>query len=148
MSSDVEHFWGPDQRYRIDIDGGIEERDPQSTPQVGNVPRFVAQEMIRLANFERDHLNPLTEDQLRAALIAGETDNLISIVPPNLAFCDQCDRYNDTRSGCETDIRFDETQRIRLELIDWLIGRINPKDAGLINGRRIVDEIDRICPKE
>lgn len=42
-----------------------------------------------------------------------------------------------------------ERARIRTELIDWLIGgRIDPKDAGLINGRRIVTEIDRICPKE
>lgn len=42
-----------------------------------------------------------------------------------------------------------ERERIRAELIDWLIGpHLDPKDAGLINGRRIVDEIDRICPKE
>lgn len=39
-------------------------------------------------------------------------------------------------------------ERIRGELIDWLIGDLSPSDAGLINGRRIVDEIDRICPKE
>lgn len=42
----------------------------------------------------------------------------------------------------------DERARIRTELIDWLIGDIDPKDAGIINSRRIVDEIDRICPKE
>lgn len=44
--------------------------------------------------------------------------------------------------------KLDESDRIRSELIDWLIGDISPCDAGLINGRRIVDEIDRICPKE
>lgn len=42
----------------------------------------------------------------------------------------------------------EERDRVRTELIDWLVGRIDPKDAGLINGRRIVTEIDRICPKE
>lgn len=40
-----------------------------------------------------------------------------------------------------------ERNRIRTELIDWLVGdqSINPP---MINGRRIIDEIDRICPKE
>lgn len=41
-----------------------------------------------------------------------------------------------------------ERARIRTELINWLIGDISPSDAGLINGRRITTEIDRICPKE
>lgn len=41
-----------------------------------------------------------------------------------------------------------ERARIREELEEWLIGRIDPRDAGLYNSRRIVDEIDRICPRE
>lgn len=41
-----------------------------------------------------------------------------------------------------------ERERIRAELIDWLVGYLDPRDAGLVNGRRIMDEIDRICPKE
>lgn len=42
----------------------------------------------------------------------------------------------------------DERKRIREELEEWLIGDIDPLDAGLMNGRRIVAEIERICPKE
>lgn len=41
-----------------------------------------------------------------------------------------------------------ERARIREELEAWLIGRIDPRDAGLYNSRRIVDEIERICSKE
>lgn len=43
-------------------------------------------------------------------------------------------------------VRADERARIRRELRAWLIGDLLPEDAGLVNGRRIVDEIDRICP--
>lgn len=42
----------------------------------------------------------------------------------------------------------EERARIRRELRKWLIDWLAPEDAGLINGRRIVDEINRICPKE
>lgn len=98
----------------------------------------------------------LTEDQLRASLIKGYEESRVSVVPDSLSFCLECDRYFDVQSGCEADIRFDERNRIRTELIDWLIGpRIDPRngllpigDNSIINGRRIVDEIDRICPKE
>lgn len=38
-----------------------------------------------------------------------------------------------------------ERERIRAELIDWLIGDLS-RGGWTINGRRIVDEIDRICP--
>lgn len=38
--------------------------------------------------------------------------------------------------------------RIRRELLAWLIGQLDPADAGLINGCRITDEIARICPEE
>jgi len=41
-----------------------------------------------------------------------------------------------------------ERASIRRELYDWLVGDIDPRDAGLYNSRRIVDEINRICPKE
>lgn len=41
-----------------------------------------------------------------------------------------------------------ERLRIRRDLLDWLIGRIDPRDAGLVNGRRITAEIDRIAPEE
>lgn len=44
--------------------------------------------------------------------------------------------------------RRDERARIRAELLAWLIGDIGEKDAGLVAGRRIVDEINRICPEE
>lgn len=39
----------------------------------------------------------------------------------------------------------EERERIRLELEAWLIKPLGPEDAGLIGGRRIVDEIERIC---
>jgi hypothetical protein len=39
-----------------------------------------------------------------------------------------------------------ERRRIRQELTSWLVGDGDPRDAGLVGGRRIVDEIDRICP--
>lgn len=54
----------------------------------------------------------------------------------------------ETEYELEHSAKADERNRIRTELIDWLVGTILPCDAGLINGRRIVDEIDRICPKE
>jgi hypothetical protein len=38
-----------------------------------------------------------------------------------------------------------QLDRIRAELIDWL-APIRPNEA--LRGRRITDEIDRICPKE
>lgn len=41
-----------------------------------------------------------------------------------------------------------ERARIRRELEEWLIGNSDPRDAGLINSRRIVEEIKRICPEE
>lgn len=53
--------------------------------------------------------------------------------------------YTEEETELITDAKADERERIRAELIDWLIGRLDPHDAGLINGRRIVDEIDRIC---
>lgn len=90
----------------------------------------------------------LTEDQLRAALLRGETEPLVAHVPKDLRFCERCGQYFDSTGGCPGDVMFDDRNHIRLELINWLIGDIDPKDAGLINGRRIVDEIDRICPKE
>lgn len=40
----------------------------------------------------------------------------------------------------------DVRAQIKQELRAWLIGRVDPRDAGLVNGRRIVDEIERICP--
>lgn len=86
------YCWGSSNQYLIDLSGElVEEYGDGSPPQVGNVPRFLSEEIIRLAN-DRD--------------------------------------------------------RIRTELTAWLIGDIDPRDAGLINGRRIVDEIDRICQKE
>lgn len=76
----------------------------------------------------------LTEDRLRAALIAGETENLISVVPPSLSFCEQCGHYGDTRSGCEADIRFDERSKIREKLFAGLetitVSTIWPDDHG------------------
>lgn len=92
----------------------------------------------------------LTEEDLRSALLKGEnhSTSLIGPVPIHLSYCDKCERYFDTRSGCGTDIKADTILRIRVALIDWLIGRLDLKDAGLINGRRIIDEIDRICTKE
>lgn len=76
----------------------------------------------------------LTEEQLRAALIVGETENLISVVPANLAFCGQCGHYGDTRSGCEADIRFDERSKIREKLLAGLepitVSTIWPDDYG------------------
>lgn len=41
-----------------------------------------------------------------------------------------------------------ERARIRRAMEEWLIGDIDPHDAGIFNGRRIVSEIDRICPEE
>lgn len=40
-----------------------------------------------------------------------------------------------------------ERARIREQLEEWLFGR-DPEDAGFMSGRKIVDEINRICPKE
>ena len=48
----------------------------------------------------------------------------------------------------EYGIKVAERAGIRQELWAWLVGDIDPKDAGLVNGRRIVDEINRICPEE
>lgn len=56
--------------------------------------------------------------------------------------------YTEDETELIADAKADERERIRTELIDWLVGTILPCDAGLVNGRRIVDEIDRICPKE
>lgn len=86
----------------------------------------------------------LTEDQLRAALIAGETENLISVVPANLTFCENCGHYGDARAGCEADIRFDQTQRIRLELIDWIKSLPNP---AVVSREYFLSQVDRICPE-
>jgi hypothetical protein len=41
-----------------------------------------------------------------------------------------------------------ERARIRRELLEWLVGDLRPEDAGIVAGRRIVTEIDRICPEE
>lgn len=89
----------------------------------------------------------LTEDQLRAALLRGETGPLVAIVPKNLLFCEKCEQYFDATGGCLGDVLFDERNHIRLELIDWLVGDPAIKPSA-INGRSIVDEIDRICPNE
>lgn len=40
-----------------------------------------------------------------------------------------------------------ERRRIRRELLAWLVGDLGPQDAGIVAGRRVVDEIDRICPE-
>lgn len=39
-----------------------------------------------------------------------------------------------------------ERARIRAELLAWLAGD-RPEDAGIVCGRRVVPEIDRICPE-
>lgn len=64
------YFWGRDQRYYIDPQGTVEETDHESTPQVSEVPKFVAQELIRLAG-ERD--------RIRAELINWLASDLDSI---------------------------------------------------------------------
>jgi hypothetical protein len=42
----------------------------------------------------------------------------------NLAYCQECGRFFDVRSGCDADIRQDERARIRRELLEeinqWL----------------------------
>lgn len=47
------HVWGLNERYYIDSTGLIEENDGESPPQSGQVPRFIAAEMLRLAEIER-----------------------------------------------------------------------------------------------
>lgn len=133
MSSDrVVYRFGPNDRYYIDSEGAVEEidTDPQAAPQAGQIPRFVAAEMIRLDNERREAWHVAAQNE-------RNTERL------------QCGADPASKSeisyaqGIE-----DERDRIRTELIDWLIGDIDPKDAGIVNSRRIVDEIDRICPKE
>lgn len=59
--------------------------------------------------------------------------------------------YTDRETGLIADAKADERDRIRAELIDWLAPKDPDPDLGpvlYIHGRRIADEIDRICPKE
>lgn len=41
-----------------------------------------------------------------------------------------------------------ERAHIRQELIGWMVGNLDLADVGLFNRRRVVAEIDRICPEE
>lgn len=47
------YVWGLNERYYIDSDGVIEENDGESPPQSGQVPKFIAAEILRLAAIER-----------------------------------------------------------------------------------------------
>lgn len=102
--------------------------------------------------------NILTEDQLRAALIAGEAEDAVSIVPQNLAFCERCDHFFDTRAGCEADIRFDVRSKIREALLAQIesvtVSVVWPDDRG--PGTKVEpfvlicdlsDAIDQVLPK-
>lgn len=71
-------------------------------------------------------LSEEVRDEVRAAWIGIATDVI---------------KVRDLRVGA------DERAHIRFQLVDWLIGRVDPRDAGLVNGRHIIDEINRICSK-
>lgn len=90
----------------------------------------------------------------RTAMLTIDRYGLEIFAPQFLTFDEGCLAANHARLRFVTnfdEVRYpltSERQRTRRKLADWLIGNLDPHDAGLINGRRIVDEIDRICPKE
>jgi hypothetical protein len=61
---------------------------------------------------------------------------------------DMVELADDTMKRCFRSGEKVERDRIRRELWAWLVGDVEPRDAGLYNHRRIVDEIKRICPEE
>ena len=62
------YSWGLNERYYIDSDGDIEGSDGESPPQTGTVPKFVAIELLRLADDvekrQLDESSPLTREQV------------------------------------------------------------------------------------
>ncbi len=86
-------------------------------------------------------------ESLAPPIYKGDARVLLNGKPP-LADCRILSEGNYRFALQRVNTNQPERDRIRTELIDWLIGDLSPADAGLINGRRIVDEIDRICPKE
>jgi hypothetical protein len=83
---------------------------------------------------------------------AAERERLSAEERENVWYCAECDRWQDKRTGCEADVRHDESERIRRELLEALDDireeRVVPGESCLfwVKPSRFLDAIDRACP--
>lgn len=115
-----------DIRFRADLDGVWESMDEERRELLRGTWLGIVSDVIK----------PLVT-------LAEESERLRDRV---VLLADEERRWSLARES-RLEARAEERARIRGELVNWLIGRVDPRDAGLVNGRRIVNEIDRICPR-
>jgi hypothetical protein len=94
------------------------------------------------------HSQRLAEEneQLKAARLGAEVAALLDEVERSAKNVGTPEAWASLRRECLA--AREKRARIRRELLDWMVGDLDPADVGLFNGRRVVAEIDRICPEE